>query len=157
RTIPAPTPPARTPADRPGATAWLAALALLAGAGLASAQGTSLGPPQAPARGQVIATPAPIPMPPLPSAQAPAPIVPVRYQPPRRPTGTDDEGQLEYQIQLEPPGIERLSLAMTSDADLQERIRQETIKRTKGLERVTFPEEPILSRDRYYGRGAIWP
>ena len=25
------------------------------------------------------------------------------------------------------------------------------------MERVTFPDEPILSRETYYGRGAAWP
>src|SRR5262249_4704626 len=69
----------------------------------------------------------------------------------------DQDGQLEYQIQLEPPGLQRLLLSLTSDANLQERIRQETLTRSQGREAVTFPEEPILSRDRYYGRGAIWP
>jgi hypothetical protein len=134
-------------------------------AALAPAQATALGRPQtaAPPPSEVIAAPTPIPMPRIPTMQAPSPpVLQARFLQPAgraRPgsaTG-DDEGQLDYQIQLEPPGIERLLLSLTSDADLQERIRQETLKRSRERERVTFPEEPILSRDRYYGRGAIWP
>jgi hypothetical protein len=122
-------------------------LALLALAGLAPAQqGPILGPPQPNPSANVIATP----------------VIPVRYQQPMSRSGRpytpstgDDEG-LDYQIQLEPPGLERLMNTLSSDSDLQERIRQETLSR-QPRERVIFPEEPILSRDRYYGRGAIWP
>jgi hypothetical protein len=95
--------------------------------------------------------------------QEPSSIIPVRFQ--QRggsagrtyvPPTTGDDTRLEYQIQLEPPGLERLATTLESDLDLQERIRQETLKRDPN-ERVVFPEEPILSRDRYYGRNGIWP
>lgn len=136
----------------------LAALAVVFFTGLASAQ--SLGPPQ-----QITATPGviarPIAVPPVPSAEVPSPLLQARYQPmmrarPGAPTAGGEESQLDYQIQLEPPGIERLAITMANDATLQERIRQEALGRNF-RESVTFPEEPILSRERYYGRGAIWP
>jgi hypothetical protein len=66
-----------------------------------------------------------------------------------------EEGMGEYQIQLEPPGLERIG-RMDTEPELRERIRQET-KTRNPMERVTFPDEPILSRDTYYGRGAAWP
>jgi hypothetical protein len=137
--------------------AALAAALLLSVVGLAPGQGPELGPPAARAR----QTPAAIPLPRLPTVQSNSPVTPARFQPPGRarpfaPRGADDSTQGVYQIQLEPPGLERLLLSLTSDADLQERIRQETYGRNPD-ERVVFPEEPILSRDRYYGRGAIWP
>jgi hypothetical protein len=135
-------------------------LALLALAGLAPAQQPALGPPQN-NQPDVIAKPATWSVPRAPTLRVPSPVVPVRYQQPAgrgRPytsSSGDDEG-LDYQIQLEPPGLERLTAGLSSDPDLQERIRQETLGR-QPRERVTFPEEPILSRDRYYGRGGIWP
>jgi hypothetical protein len=66
-----------------------------------------------------------------------------------------ETGLGEYQIQLEPPGLERIG-RIDTEAELQERIRQETKERNP-MERVTFPDEPVLSRDTYYGRGAAWP
>lgn len=130
--------------------ASLAALALLFCASLATAQA-----PRPAALGS--------PVPPPPTFKVPAAILPVAYQQRggsagrtyQPPTSGDDE-RLEYQIQLEPPGIERLALSMATDLDLQVRIRQDTLKRDKN-EIVVFPEEPILSRDRYFGRGGIWP
>jgi hypothetical protein len=56
-------------------------------------------------------------------------------------------------IQLEPPGLERI-IRLDSDAMLSERIRQENRER-QPMQRVVFPEEPILSRDTYKGRS--WP
>jgi hypothetical protein len=56
-----------------------------------------------------------------------------------------------YPIQLEPPDIERVAQAMQSDVALMERIRQEHRER-KPMERVTFPESPVLTRDIYRGR-----
>jgi hypothetical protein len=44
---------------------------------------------------------------------------------------------------------------MDSDQKLFERIRQETYRRDPN-ERVEFPESPILSRERYRGRGNVW-
>lgn len=96
----------------------------------------------------------PVVQPPRPVATTTSsPLQPVRYQPPA--DGQTDENQTVYQIQLEPPGLERIS-RLDSDAKLRERIRQETQERDP-KERVQFPEEPILSRDTYMGRGSIWP
>jgi hypothetical protein len=97
----------------------------------------------------------PVPVPPPPVFQVPPAVVPVRYQMSLR--GSGEEGQPFYQIQLEPPGLGRLATVLQSDATLQERIRQETLSNpSTATERVEFPEEPILSRDRYAGRGDLW-
>jgi hypothetical protein len=80
-------------------------------------------------------------------------VVPVRFQ--ARGDAAPDEQPKEYKIQLEPPGRERIS-RLDSDATLQERIRQET-KEIDPTEIVVFPEEPILSRETYQGRGTLWP
>jgi hypothetical protein len=56
----------------------------------------------------------------------------------------------EYQIQLEPPGPERL-FRLESEQTLQERMRQEARQRPT-LERITFPEEPVLSTQAYSAR-----
>ena len=61
---------------------------------------------------------------------------------------------LNDQVQLTPPGLERLS-RLDSDQKLFERIRQETLRNNPN-ERPTFPESPILSRDVYAGRGSLW-
>src|SRR5690242_16394405 len=114
-TAPAPTCLTRTPAERTRlGAASLGVLALLALAGLAPAQQAPvLGPPQS-NQPDVIAKPANWSVPRPPTVRAPAPVVPVRYQQPAgrggRPytsSSGDDEG-LDYQIQLEPPGLERL-------------------------------------------------
>jgi hypothetical protein len=72
------------------------------------------------------------------------------------PGTTGEDKRVEYPIQLEPPGLERLQ-RLDSDAKLQERIRQETKERGERDEVIMFPESPILSRDVYYGRGNVWP
>jgi hypothetical protein len=92
-------------------------------------------------------------------APGPDPVEPATQrlllvQQPRAPYGPEE--QSVYEIQLEPPGLERLAQAMQTDEELQERIRQENRQRTP-IERVEFPQEPILSRDTYYGRGPLWP
>jgi hypothetical protein len=69
--------------------------------------------------------------------------------------GAAEEDRPEYQVQTNPPGLKRLS-QLDSDAKLEERIRQETLERTKN-EQVVFPEEPILSREVYMGRVGLWP
>jgi hypothetical protein len=76
-----------------------------------------------------------------------------QYTPPRTP-GVDEK-HTEYEIQVFPPGLERFT-RMDSDQKLFERIRQETYRRDPN-ERVEFPESPILSRERYRGRGNVWP
>ncbi len=88
----------------------------------------------------------------VPSQPVASTITPVKYQ---RPDPFAEEPRREYQIQLEPPGLERIS-RLDSDAKLQERIRQET-KAIDPNEVVIFPEEPILSRETYYGRAGSWP
>lgn len=65
--------------------------------------------------------------------------------------GLELEQVAPYTIQLEPPGLEHLAQSVQSDATLQERIRQENRERPTP-ERVTFPADPILSRDTYNGR-----
>jgi hypothetical protein len=98
--------------------------------------------------------PVPVAVPRAPTMQVPAPILPVRYQMGGR---TPEEAQPAYHIQLEPPGLQRLAMGMQTDLTLQERIRQETLSNpSTASERVDFPEEPILSRDRYAGRSGIW-
>jgi hypothetical protein len=56
-----------------------------------------------------------------------------------------------YTIQLEPPSIYRVAISVESDAQLQERIRQENRER-KIPERVVFPNDPIISTETYQGR-----
>ncbi|MFM7149907.1 MAG: hypothetical protein ACKO23_08705 [Gemmataceae bacterium] len=73
----------------------------------------------------------------------------------QQPESREEEGRSEYQIQLEPPGLERIS-RLDSDAKLQERIRQEAKVREPN-ETLLFPESPILSRKTYLGRGTGWP
>ena len=119
----------------------------LAGTGLG--QGPSLVPAVETGR------PVPVSLPRAPTMQVPAPIQQVHYQMGLR--GSGEENQPAYQIQLEPPGRERLSQGLQSDVTLQERIRQETLSNpATANERVDFPEEPILSRDRYAGREGLW-
>src|SRR5262249_37033464 len=145
---------APTRAERPFAFA-LAVVTLLGCAGLASAQSAAVGAPQPATLPPAVSSAQPIPVPRIPTMQVPSPILLARFQPPPRgrpgSVASTDDAQLSYQIQLEPPGLERLALSLTTDADLQERIRQETLS-TRPTERVIFPEEPILSRNRYYGR-----
>jgi hypothetical protein len=59
----------------------------------------------------------------------------------------------EQQIQLEPPGPQRLFRLEGEDA-LMERMRQEALER-RTRERITFPDVPVLSRETYHGR--CWP
>lgn len=100
--------------------------------------------------------PSPRPAPPPPPPAAEAEVLPVAAMQPRvEPPGgyrPPDPGEgTGYTIQLEPPGPERL-FRLESEAALNERMRQEARDRR---ERITFPEEPVLSRDRYTGRA--WP
>ena len=74
-------------------------------------------------------------------------IQPARYQP-------GDQSKADAEQELVPPGLERLS-RLEDDEKLFERIRQETLSKNPN-ERPAFPESPILSRDRYAGRGALW-
>jgi hypothetical protein len=74
------------------------------------------------------------------------PIQPVRFQEGAR-------GDIEQE--LAPPGLERLS-RLEPDEKLFERIRQEALAKNPTEQRPVFPESPILSRDRYAGRGDLW-
>jgi hypothetical protein len=84
-----------------------------------------------------------------PPAAPEAVISPARYQAPAQ-YGTV-MGAAPYPIQLEPPGLERLAQSLQTDAALQERIRQE-MRTRQPMERVVFPESPVLSTDTYQGR-----
>lgn len=77
-------------------------------------------------------------------------IVQTSFQTP--PGGTDDVAQ-EYQIPLEPPGPDRI-FRLESESGLMERMRQEARNR-RPMERISFPDEPVLSKDVYAGRS--WP
>jgi len=95
--------------------------------------------------------PQPVPAPvfaPLPAPPRTA-IQPAFYQPPRP---VVEEQQIPN-LYLEIPGPGRLQ-KLDSEAQLQERMRQEALQRTPP-ERITFPDEPILSREAYLGRA--WP
>jgi hypothetical protein len=100
--------------------------------------------------------PAPLPASPLPADFHP--VRPVFFQGgptrPGSPPAADEEARGEFYIPLDLPGPERL-FRLDSEADLQERIRQEGIKRDPN-EKTVFPEEPILSREVYRGRGPLW-
>lgn len=91
-------------------------------------------------------------------AGEPGAIVPAAMQalqpPPPVPGGRPGPGEpLGFQIQLDPPGPDRL-FRLESEAALNERMRQEARGRVPP-ERITFPDEPVLSKDRYTGRA--WP
>jgi hypothetical protein len=62
-----------------------------------------------------------------------------------------DQPAAPYTIQLEAPSIERVGRSVESDAQLQERIRQENRER-KVPERITFPNDPVISTEIYNGR-----
>lgn len=73
---------------------------------------------------------------------------------PRNVAPTPADETESYQVQLEPPGPLRL-FRLESEKALQERIRQEVRDRTPpGMtpERTVFPDEPVISRQRYAGR-----
>jgi hypothetical protein len=52
---------------------------------------------------------------------------------------------------LDPPSAERLFLRLDSERNLRERMRQEALSRPEPS-RIIFPEEPVVSRERYLGR-----
>lgn len=67
------------------------------------------------------------------------------------PQPTQDDA--EYQIQLTPPGSQRL-FRLESEKALQERMRQEALQRPQP-ERIEFPKYDPLSRQPFAGRA--WP
>jgi hypothetical protein len=70
------------------------------------------------------------------------------FQPPPGPNlRPKDETQDIYKPQVEPPGPERL-FRLDTEAQVKERIRQEN-RRPGGIERMIFPEEPVVSSEPY--------
>lgn len=70
------------------------------------------------------------------------------------PVGEGDQAAVqEISIQLEPPGPERL-FKLESERSWRERLRQESQSSTR-KEPIVFPDEPILSTEKYPGRH--WP
>ncbi len=112
-------------------------------------------PPPAPSyRG--VQTPAPqvtipgMPPSPIPLTSFPSPYIQqTMYQ--QGPPGVTqaDDGQ-DYQVQLIPPGPERV-FRLESESSLFERMRQEIVQRPQ-KDRAEFPDEPVLSKDAYAGR-----
>src|SRR5262249_38660371 len=93
------------------------------------------------------------PTPPLPAFSAiPMGMKQVGFQQPMDVRAPGEEN-LGYQIQLETPGPQRVS-RRESEGSLHERMRQEARERPSP-ERITFPDEPILTKERYAGRH--WP
>lgn len=87
------------------------------------------------------------------SALAPTPdLQPVLMQAPvpQPPVKAPTEETSDIQVQLEPPGLDRVT-RRESEASLQERMRQEARGR-RPLDRIDFPPEPILSTEKYAGR-----
>ena len=72
-----------------------------------------------------------------------------QYTIPTLPRLNNDEST-ELIVPLEPPGPQRL-YRLDSEADLMERMRQEGRERSSP-ERITFPEEPVISKLAYAGR-----
>jgi hypothetical protein len=111
-------------------------------AGVAGAQQQSLAPtPYVPSA--VAAIQQQQPQPPVPPVGEP---LPGGIRPPE-----PWEQPAPYTIQLEPPSIYRVAISVESDAQLQERIRQENRER-KVPERVVFPNDPVISTETYQGR-----
>jgi hypothetical protein len=83
-------------------------------------------------------------------AGTPEGLQPAAFQPPRGPDlRAKDEGQ-EFRPLVDPPGPERL-FRLDSEAQVKERIRQEN-RRPGGVERMLFPEEPVVATEPYNPR-----
>jgi hypothetical protein len=80
-------------------------------------------------------------------------VQPVRYAPLGSAYDSKGDEAFSITIQLEPPGRERL-FQLESEAAMNERMRQEGLTNPR-RERITFPEEPVVSKDPYPGRH--WP
>ena len=84
-------------------------------------------------------------------ARPPAPIQrAVLQQPPAQPYRADDT-QTSLSLILEPPGGERLN-QLHSETDL---FKKWLIEARERNERISFPDEPVLTKDAY--RGRAWP
>jgi hypothetical protein len=101
-------------------------------------------PPQEPSWSQPVA-PVPVAMPGEPAQE---PVRQTRFQQPQPPVET----RQEQQIQLIPPGPEKV-YRLESEASLQQRMKEEA--RDRGEPAVVFPDEPVLSTQTY--RGRHWP
>ncbi|HEV2947178.1 MAG TPA: hypothetical protein VGX70_07365 [Gemmataceae bacterium] len=93
--------------------------------------------------------------PPPPPAVPSNDLAPAAFQQPQPPKGAMDrrqpsEEEQGVRIQLEPPGPDRIFGRRDSERSLQERIRQDV--RQQRMTPFEFPEEPILSTQRYAGR-----
>jgi hypothetical protein len=94
------------------------------------------------------------------SPAAPTPALPRRpvdslesttyQQPPARAVPRPSEDIQEYSIQLDPPGPQKV-FRLDSEADLQERMRQEARQRTP-VERIEFPSEPVVGAGPFVQR-----
>jgi hypothetical protein len=75
-------------------------------------------------------------------------------QPPAQPAPLVGDQPQEYQIQLEPPGPQRV-FRLESEKALFERIRQEARDRN---ERAEFPKDPeVATNGQTYHPGRAWP
>lgn len=162
--IPLPEPPAVKPAMPPASppgSAWTAVATPWLESPLESGLNASPLPPLPPA------PPAPdLPKEASSTAVVPVVMAPKEVSPPelplqrvalQPPPGRDlapaqDETLLEEDlVQLEPPGPHRLFGRLDSEDALQERLRQQARQRSTP-ERITFPDEPVVSRESYAGR-----
>jgi hypothetical protein len=101
---------------------------------------------KAPATGQPAVPPPPPRIPdPFLTLQAPKPDAG-----PKAAAAGGDES-LQYQIPLEPPGPQELFGKLDTEAELYERIRQQA-RNLNPDNRIIFPDEPVLSREKYKGR-----
>ena len=90
---------------------------------------------------------------PIPISSFPTPYIQQAvYQQGPPGVASDEQGQ-DYQVQLIPPGPERV-FRLESESSLFERMRQEIVQRPQ-KDRAEFPDEPILSKEKYAGRS--WP
>jgi hypothetical protein len=90
----------------------------------------------------------------VPAAPAPLPEPLLALQAPKKDAGPmgarGGDESLQVLIPLEPPGPARL-FKLDTEAELYERMRQDA--RNQGLDnRINFPEEAVVSRDKYKGR-----
>ncbi len=115
-------------------------------------------PPAAELPPPTVSRPAPVTRPAFPSAApsatvaqqpAPAPGVP----PQGEAAVVQEEGSLSAEGVAALPGPQRL-FRLESERTLHERIRQQK-RRVNPIDKVEFPDEPVLSRSPYYGRR--WP
>ncbi len=92
-----------------------------------------------------------------PAQLAPAPaLIQTSFQPMPgggRANTASDEATTSFIVQVEPPPPERL-FRLESEQKWRQRVIQETRERLPG-DRVVFPEEPILTQEKYAGRH--WP